>query len=655
MLKLIGQSPAPGEKNNPVDSDISFFIKSDEYGIKLNSIIIKVNGEVAFVNGSFKNNFSESTIEFINLDLSVVLNRSYNFSLDEIVTVEVTASNLRNKRFNEKYVFYIDKSTPVLIDTNLNTKITENSIFYLEFADSNYNIDPSTLSISIDENKVITNGQFESFFNNLGSSIVNSDTLVVKIDHPEFFRNSKYNLKYSISNSAGNTEVGMLKFEVDIQKVIFPDAFPMSGFVGPTKGIMFARNVGIGDSIEVESPDILPRSNKSEVFYLIYYNNGNKDFFGYEPKVITSNKTILINGLKPNDQLYWAVRCLESYKGVFDFAGMESVDNGYLIPNPTSVFAEFDSDALVLYSDSTDGYPDKGLLVIGQTEVVRYESINRYENYFVISQRGLNNTSKGIFISGDEVKLFLKCQDSNDNVIMGTPTYEDGYQTDREYAGTGFVVTDYQDQDAKFFQGFDFCGYHQALPDRVLQGIDDCGSYLGGEFNGSRGFNIYDRMLNREEVILDQVGEPVVLLKRKWDGLTCDCVTSRRGKPKARTCNKCYGTGFVGGYDQFINRRRQDKLMMMSFPDTVEDLKLDPKSHLEQVYEPSCWTLPIPTIRDRDVIVRFDFSGDQEFFYEVLNVSREKIMYKHFGRQKVSLKRLDKTDLIYHFNYIINT
>jgi len=238
---------------------------------------------------------------------------------------------------------------------------------------------------------------------------------------------------------------------------------------------------------------------------------------------------------------------------------------------------------------------------------------------------------------------------------MGTPTYEDGYQTDREYAGTGFVVTDYQDQDSKFFQGFDFCGYHQALPDRVLQGIDDCGSYLGGEFNGSRGFNIYDRMLNREEVILDQVGEPVVLLKRKWDGLTCDCVTSRRGKPKARTCSKCYGTGFVGGYDQFINRRRQDKLMMMSFPDTVEDLKLDPKSHLEQVYEPSCWTLPIPTIRDRDVIVRFDFSGDQEFFYEVLNVSREKIMYKHFGRQKVSLKRLDKTDLIYHFNYIINT
>ena len=122
-----------------------------------------------------------------------------------------------------------------------------------------------------------------------------------------------------------------------------------------------------------------------------------------------------------------------------------------------------------------------------------------------------------------------------------------------------------------------------------------------------------------------------------------------------RSCSKCYGTGYVGGYDQFINRRRQDKLLMMSFPDTLEDLKLDPKSNLEQVYDPTCWALPIPTIRDRDLIVRFDFTGDQEFFYEVLNVTREKIMYKHFGRQKVSLKRLDKTDIVYHFNYIINT
>ena len=155
MLKTIGQAPSPGSENNAIDSDIYFLIKSDEYGIKINSIIIKVNGEIAFKDGSFKKNFESSSIEFINSDLSVSLSRVYNFSLDEIVSVEITASNLRNKRFNDKYVFYIEKSYPILINTNLSSKITENSILYLEFSDSNYDIDISTLNISIDENSYI--------------------------------------------------------------------------------------------------------------------------------------------------------------------------------------------------------------------------------------------------------------------------------------------------------------------------------------------------------------------------------------------------------------------------------------------------------------------------------------------------------------------
>ena len=58
---------------------------------------------------------------------------------------------------------------------------------------------------------------------------------------------------------------------------------------------------------------------------------------------------------------------------------------------------------------------------------------------------------------------------------MATPTYVDGYESGREIDGTGLVVTDYSDNDKKFFQGFDFCGYHRAIPQQVFQGENDCG------------------------------------------------------------------------------------------------------------------------------------------------------------------------------------
>jgi hypothetical protein len=234
-----------------------------------------------------------------------------------------------------------------------------------------------------------------------------------------------------------------------------------------------------------------------------------------------------------------------------------------------------------------------------------------------------------------------------------TPTYHDGYSLEREIDGTGVVITDYTDNDKKFFQGFDFCGYHRPLPQHILQGKDDCGSYLGGEFNGQRGMNIYDRMLNREEVLLDQTGEPVILLKRIWDGQQCSCMHTNRPHPKVKSCKKCFGTGMTGGYAQYLNKRREDLKLMVKFKDTLEDLKLTPHSHLEQAYEPQCWSLAMPALRDRDVVVRFDFSGDIEYMYEILNITKEKLLYTHYGRQNLSLKRMDKTDILYTFPFIL--
>ena len=133
-----------------------------------------------------KKNFDNSTVEFVNSDLYFSIDRGYDFKLDEFVKVNITSSNLKNKTYNEQYVFEIEKSYPVLIKSNLNQVIKEHSLLYLEFADSTSTINSSSLYLSIDEEVVIQNGSFSSFFNIGDSSIENEENLIIKIDHPEF-------------------------------------------------------------------------------------------------------------------------------------------------------------------------------------------------------------------------------------------------------------------------------------------------------------------------------------------------------------------------------------------------------------------------------------------------------------------------------------
>ena len=232
---------------------------------------------------------------------------------------------------------------------------------------------------------------------------------------------------------------------------------------------------------------------------------------------------------------------------------------------------------------------------------------------------------------------------------MATPTHQDGYGFDRMINSEGVLVSDYSANDNLFFQGYDFCGFHDGRPDQTLSGKDDCGSYLGGEVEGFRGFDLYERLIQQEEILLDSTGEPAILLKRIWNGLTCPCMDPRKVSPKIRSCPECFGTGFVEGYSQYNYLRRKDRRIMVSFDETPEDLFYGEKEHLQQKYEPGAWTLPMPAIRDRDVLVRFDLNDNIGFFYEVLEVSRETIFNRKSGRQKLRLIRLDKTDIMYTY------
>lgn len=118
--------------------------------------------------------------------------------------------------------------------------------------------------------------------------------------------------------------------------------------------------------------------------------------------------------------------------------------------------------------------------------------------------------------------------------------------------------------------------------------------------------------------------------------------------------HNCFSTGFVGGYEQYYNPKRFDGRIMMRFDPTVDDLT--PKPHgLQENFVPNCWTLVVPAIKDRDVLIRFNEDGTEEFRYEVINVTRNKLLFSLSGSQKMQVYRLDKSDIIYQWRAIRST
>lgn len=655
MISVSGKSPSEGEKRVDLDSLIEFSLIDDGSGIDLSSLVVEINGSKAIDGVDFKSGFNGaySTISVESYGISVIIDKETSFFQDKVIHIKIQVKNLNEDYFNAEYSFETITKKPYLdiISPANKSLVKSDQIIFLEFSDEIDDINLSSINIKINDFPAVTNGVFESSYSGASSSLQKTlNGARVRIEPTESFRDGFYKIFYSVSDLSDNTLTGTSLFTVDLPQVILPSTFPQVDFEGFAQGIRKVANIGNGDSLAVIWHKPISRSYKGDSFALIYENKSRLNIFDTQAKYISTNNvtSMTVSGLEAGKTMCYAVRGLEAFKETVDLTGMQEVDKEvYLIPNPTQITSQVLETDTVIDVTSTEGFPNAGVLFLNSSEVVRYTA--KTETSFILASngRGLNGTSKGIYLSGDSVSIFFGCQDQNTVIAMATPTYSDGYQSDREVQGVGLVVTDYSDSDKKFFQGFDFCGYHQPLPQDILQGKNDCGSYLGGEFNGMRGMNLFDRMLNREEVLLDQVGEPVILLKRIWNGQTCSCSDSRRMHPKIRSCKKCFGTGYVGGYEQYNYLRRADKRIMVMFGDTMEDLKLSSQAHLEQEYKPSCWTLPSPAIRDRDLLVRFDFNNDIEFIYEVLNTTRDKLFYRHYTRQRLSLQRMDKTDIIY--------
>ncbi len=89
--------------------------------------------------------------------------------------------------------------------------------------------------------------------------------------------------------------------------------------------------------------------------------------------------------------------------------------------------------------------------------------------------------------------------------------------------------------------------------------------------------------------------------------------------------------------------------MIRTYPYS-DDLKLESSQGLIQPSELTAWTIVYPTIKDRDIIVRFNEDFTEEFRYEVLDVTRNRLFFNQSGKQEFRMRRMDKTDVVYQYD-----
>lgn len=211
------------------------------------------------------------------------------------------------------------------------------------------------------------------------------------------------------------------------------------------------------------------------------------------------------------------------------------------------------------------------------------------------------------------------------------------------------------------FPTYDFAGYHRTDPVQLLNGT--CvGSYIGGEMGcidkyGNvqilRGFSLQDQNTQRQDVLLSVTGRPAVLIRRRWTGVGSNTYLPSSEYPDDRGLDN-YGGKFVFGYEQYFNPRSSDGRILVRPGPTAENLKMH-EAGLESEYPLDLWTLTVPTIKTRDILVLFDQDDNEDFRYEVADVTRNNTILGLDGGQHLKVFRIRKTDPAYQIRIFRNT
>lgn len=149
---------------------------------------------------------------------------------------------------------------------------------------------------------------------------------------------------------------------------------------------------------------------------------------------------------------------------------------------------------------------------------------------------------------------------------------------------------------------------------------------------------MYQEAMRRNSWLLDQVGERVLLFKRKTVGEKCKCYEKderTHKQPKVGPCKICYGTGFVGGYDgpyeiKISPAQTEQKIAM-----TDRGMKLENTENT--------WTGMSPIIDQRDFVLRKTFE-----VYAIGPVARPEVRGTP-TQQHFQIEFVDTTDIRYEF------
>jgi len=550
-----------------------------------------------------------------------------------------------------------------------------------------------TLSTIIDGYQVIENGAFVNGYSGNIFSSTGKYVVGVYPKSPDFLGGAKaISVELEVLDSYGSLDAYSYTFytagygvaeEVVESPPLTNRACQYKPFFPSTDlGLVAALDSGIGTEVELTWKQAHPYDEDNVVYYNIRFNTDRSLVLNSDPIFIVSDVEATIAGLCPGDTNYFNLKAVEFDPTLLTTDGMTQGGTNMFFYPESVVDLEVAIDDLLI-PGSTDGFPDYGILDIG-TELIRYVSKSVIPEGFVISSNGRGYGEDGNTIVVQATPTFTKPNDQVTWVKIdgyGNDGYRDGYDGyDKVYSGgpnayrlfdgyDGYyryrqeefdnITTDGTNNDSLGdFKRFDYCGtYRRLSPASFMQG--QCsGSYWGGvqlkNGNRVRVPDLTTHILQREELLLETTGEPFILLRRMWTGIRCACMMSRREHSDAR-CSICYGTGFVQGYTQFFNPRRPDRRILVSIDPATDDVQIVDRGGLEPVYEPDGWTLPFPSIKDRDVVIRFNENGTVEYRYEVLNVTRVRNVFSTSGAQKIKFKRFPVTDIIYQFPIVGDT
>lgn len=450
-------------------------------------------------------------------------------------------------------------------------------------------------------------------------------------------------------------------------------------------GIRLADSQGDGYTIVLHFKRAFASPSGYKLAYNIYYSTLQDQEIAEGPKFVSTNTdglVVEIVDFTPGDTYYFIVRATEYDESWYDITTFprdpgQTDDSLYVYPE-TVLTSNIDETQLNIPIADADIFPDYGIIQVGY-ELIRYtskgvDSLNASERGFGGSDVRFHQTDGydgyvshdplvRFWVGYEELNLFRIQEQSSFNPANDIYTVPDGYRViDR----TSMLAPDLSknDEDRSDFPAYDQVGWHRTDPKLLFQGkcLD---SYIGGEIFCADGYNgvnqqlrnvsFFDQADRHQEFLLEQLGtgEYCMLLRRLWKGTTCHCYTNNQEYPDAR-CPQCIGTGFYGGYDQYFNPRRPDGRILVRFSPTPEDLKME-DAGLESFIIYSCWTLSYPALKDRDVIIRFNPDGTEEFRYEVLDVERNRLLYGQTGNQKFRAQRVRKTSPIYQWRAIRTT